>query len=87
MIELDDPLLPTVVRAWYLLDCAGLTEREKGQVLASTQNEYDYDRINMASRAQLERKHLQQDYGGSGQHHRRRKAYMATGGSEEHDYG
>ena len=88
-IDATVPLFPEPIRAWYLMECAGLSDREKGQVLSSTQNKYDYDLIQKALRAQFDKKHLQSgEHGGGGRRDGfRRRAYFQEASYDEEEPG
>eukprot|EP00969_Alexandrium_andersonii_P024100 1051952-Alexandrium_andersonii.AAC.1 len=67
-LDLTKPIFPGPLQAWFLLECAGLTERERGQVMASTNNTYNYAKIAAALRTQFERRHLSEGGAGRGHH-------------------
>ena len=51
------PIFPEPLRAWFLLENAGLDAHERSQVLASVQNKYVYQQIQQALGMQFDKKH------------------------------
>jgi hypothetical protein len=88
-------LVPTTLRTWMLLENAGLTEQERGQVLASVQNQYDFQLVSKALSMQFDRVH---EKGKRDDYYNKKKTYMAAefepvhediserSGDEEYEY-
>ena len=51
------PIFPGALRAWFLLENAGIGDHERSQVLASVQNRYEYQKIQQALGMQFDKKH------------------------------
>ena len=74
------PIFPEPLRAWFLLENAGLDDHERSQVLASVQNKYVYHSIQQALGMQFDKKH-ERDNGNKFQNRwqHRHKGFAAEG--------
>ena len=74
------PIFPEPLRAWFLLENAGLDDHERSQVLASVQNKYGYQQIQQALGMQFDKKH-ERDNGNKFQNRwqHRQKGFAAEG--------